>query len=137
VQGAGGWLVDTHWYDDHGNVVRSLAGAGRARVLAADAAERDQIASDAELTLYNDAGTRIEDEYGPVHTATLKDGTPGPFRSHTAYTYDDEAPNLGGGSKPAYDSWAIFCRAYSKARVALPPLGDSIHGGASAFPSTG
>jgi YD repeat-containing protein len=105
VQGAGGWLVDTSWYDDHGNVYRTLDGAGRNRALAAASAIQAQVASDASaFTRFNDAGTRVEDEYGPVQNASLKDGTSGPFRSHTAYTHDDEAPNLGGGSKPDYDT---------------------------------
>ena len=108
VHGAGDWLVDTSWYDERGNVVRELDGAGRARALDADAEDRPDVAYDASsLTFYNsdpdnDAldARRVEDTYGPVHTATLKDGTTGPFRSHTSYTYDDEAPALGGGSKP-------------------------------------
>lgn len=113
VHGAGQWLVDTSWYDDYGNVIQTLDGAGRARALAAAVDERPSVASDASSwTTYNDDGdedhddgdgTRVEDEYGPVHTATLKDGTTGPFRAHTAYVYDDEAPTLGGSDKPAYE----------------------------------
>lgn len=109
AHGAGDWLIDTNWYDDHGNVVRKLDAAGRARALAAPAADRRAVAYDASaLTFYNDDpgndsldARRVEDAYGPVHTATLKNGTTGQFRAHTSYTYDDEDPSLGGGSKPA------------------------------------
>ncbi|KAB2813059.1 hypothetical protein F9L07_15300 [Pimelobacter simplex] len=109
VYGAGGWLVNTSWYDARGNIVRQLDGAGRARALEGPVDDRSDIAYDASsLTFYNsdsdnDAldARRIEDVYGPVHTVTLKDGTVGPFRAHTSYTYDDEEPSLGGGSKPA------------------------------------
>lgn len=102
IGGTGQWLVDTQWYDEHGNVVRYLDAAGRARALAAPADQQSTVADDASLhTVYNEAGDRIEDHYGPVHEATLKDGSNGPYRAHTAYIYDDEAPTLGGGSKPA------------------------------------
>jgi RHS repeat-associated protein len=89
--GAGQWLVDTSWYDDNGNMIRHLGGPGYAQVQAAAPADRPQVALNAsEITVYNTAGTRVEDEFGPVHTATLKNGTVGPYRSHTSYAYDDE-----------------------------------------------
>lgn len=110
VYGAGDWLVDTTWWDTHGGEIRSLDGAGRARALQAPAADRAQVAYDASsITIYNDDhdqdsddgdGRRVEDQYGPVHTVSLADGTSGAFRSHTSYIYDDEAPTLGGGGKP-------------------------------------
>lgn len=101
VDGDSQWLVDTTWYDEHGNDVRDLDGAGRARVLAASSEDQATVAMEASsYTIYNDTGDRVEDEYTSVRTATLQDGTTGPFRSHTAYTYDDEAPDLGGGDKP-------------------------------------
>lgn len=111
VYGAGKWLVDTSWYDTHGNVVRSLDGAGRARALAEPVAEdRPAVAEAASaFTVFNDytdsdspvEGSRVEDEYGPVHQVTLQNGTTGPFRPHTAYTYDDEPEGAGlGGPKP-------------------------------------
>lgn len=112
VEGTSTWLLDTLWYDQHGNVVRTLDAAGRHRTLTeSDPALRPGLAEAASsYTIYNDDdqdlthgdGRRVEHEYGPARTATLKNGTTGTFRAHTAYVYDDEAPELGGGSKPAY-----------------------------------
>jgi len=100
--GTGTWLVDTCWYDTHSNVTQYLDGAGYARVLAAASTDQAQVASDASSwTRYSVDGTRVEGEWGPAHTATLRDGTTGEYRSHTSYTYDDEDQSLGGGSKPA------------------------------------
>lgn len=116
VHGAGDWLVDTSWYDEHGNVVRSLDGAGRARALDAPADVQIATAEAASsFTVYNEGqseetheeGTRVEDEYGPAHQVTLEDGTPGMFRTHTEYVYDDEAPTLGG-AKPAGREQEVF-----------------------------
>lgn len=118
ADGVSQWLVDTAWYDENDNVVQTLDGAGRARALTATTlAEQQAAAEDASsFTVYNTTGDtasadtadetdgrRVEDEYGPVHTVTLKDGTSGPYRSHTAYVYDDEDTTLGGGSKPPLD----------------------------------
>lgn len=104
VYGAGQWLVDTNWYDAFGNVVQTLDGPGRARALAADPADRATVALEASsLTRYNDDGdednedgdgTRVVDEYSPVHTSTIENGTVGLFRSHVHYVYDDQAPTL-------------------------------------------
>ena len=109
VDGTGQWLVDSIWYEN-GNVVRTLDGAGRARALAAPAADRRSVATEASaFTVFNDDGDddpddgdgiRVEDEFGPVRTATLSDGTTGPYRSRKSFTYDDEDPTLGGGNKP-------------------------------------
>lgn len=113
--GNGEWLVDTVWYDPYGNTIRTLGAAGRQRALAAPAQAQAQTAYEASLlTIYNtpelnEDGTpvenpalRVEDTYGPATTATLKDGTTGQYRTHTANVYDDEAPTLGGDNKPAY-----------------------------------
>lgn len=97
--GPSGWLVDTSWYDAKGNEVQHLDSTGWARVQAAAVANRPSVASDASsYTVYNTwggtdvAGTRVVDEYGPAHTASLKNGTIGLFRTHTHTMYDDD-PN--------------------------------------------
>ncbi|MFJ9315332.1 DNRLRE domain-containing protein [Pimelobacter simplex] len=98
--GPAGWLIGTNWYDSRGNTVQQLDTTGWARVQAAAVGDRPRIAAEASnYTLYNTwggadvAGTRIVDEYGPASTATLRDGTIGLFRSHTALVYDDD-PNV-------------------------------------------
>lgn len=105
VEGDPVWLVDTSWYDEHGNTIRSLDGAGRHAALAASTVPEEQQAAAlnaSAITEFNTAGTRVEAEFSPVQTATLKDGTTGTYRSATLNDYDDEEPTLGGGAKPAY-----------------------------------
>lgn len=102
VYGAGDWLVNTAWQDSHGNTVRTLDGRGRQRVLAADAFDRVRAAVGAStFTRWSPDGRRVEDEFSSVRPATLRDGTRGEYREHTAFVYDDEAPGLGGGQKPS------------------------------------
>jgi large repetitive protein len=79
--GPNGWLVDTGWYDTQGNLVQHLDGTGWKRVQNAPPAQRPQVAIEASsFTVYNTwgdpevVGTRVVDEYGPAHTATLEDG---------------------------------------------------------------
>lgn len=114
VNGTSQWLVDTTWHDANGNITQTLDGAGRARALQQSSLPDEQAAArDASaFTVFNKVsaddpnpvdGNRVEDEYGPVHQATLKDGTSGSYRSHTAYVYDDEDTSLGGGHKPSLD----------------------------------
>ena len=112
------WLVDTQWFDTRDNVVRSLDGAGWARVQAAVAADRVGVADQASsYSVYNADGARVEDEYGPVHTATLKNGTTGPYRAHTAYVYDDEAATADVPGRPALPtgqtSWGLVVNTIS------------------------
>ena len=89
------WLVDTTWYNDQQNPVRTLNGAGWARVQAAAVTDRPGVALQASsFTTYSPAGDRVEDEYGPSHSSTLKDGTTGQFRPHTSYVYDNETTGI-------------------------------------------
>ena len=107
--GSEGWLVDTAWHDERGNVVRTLDGSGWSRAM--DPTIEDHIAAAdraSSYTVYNgeawsvDAavGTRVTHKYGPARTATLKNGTTDLLRSHTGYVYDDTpgvAPALVAG----------------------------------------
>ncbi|MCX6398299.1 MAG: DNRLRE domain-containing protein [Propionibacteriales bacterium] len=100
VHGPTGWLVDTTWYDANQNVVQQLDSTGWERVQATAAADRPRVAVEASsFSVYNtwgDAdtvGTRLVDEYGPSHTASLVNGTTGLFRTHTNTMYDDD-PNV-------------------------------------------
>jgi RHS repeat-associated protein len=119
--GAGTWLVDTTWYDVHGNAARVLSAAGRQKALSSspDPAQQAQAAELAsKYNFYGDDGTRIEDEYKPAQTSVLRDGTPGLYRAHTSYIYDGaqdgphSSASLGGPGKPAYspdeDTFGLF-----------------------------
>lgn len=111
VGGDSKWLVRTDWYDNYGNLVRTLSADGRELALSADLDYRATIARDASLiTVYNNDGDadendgdgrRVEHEYGPVHLSYRDGQAPAGLRTHTAYTYDDEAPSLGGAGRPA------------------------------------
>lgn len=95
----GRWMVDTTWTNPDGNVTQELDGVGYVRVMAAEAADRPGVALDASSFTIYDSGahsTRVLDQFGPAHTATLTDGTTGQFRAHTHYIYADQAPSLGG-----------------------------------------
>jgi YD repeat-containing protein len=112
------WLMDATIYDHNGNPVATLDPSGIIAAQDADAAATaggastadalaagQQVATDrSTVTVYSPDGSRISDEYGPAHEAYLKDGTAGTYRTHTHYVYDDQAPNLGGADKPAYDT---------------------------------
>ena len=110
------WLISTSWYDATGNLIRSLDPDGLGAALASPADEVTVASEHSSIVVYNPAitytiggqsatiaaGTRVTDEYGPEHLITRADGTTIEERVHTAYTYDDQAPSLGGGGKPAY-----------------------------------
>lgn len=99
--GAGGWQIDTVWYDQVGNVSRSLTAGARA--LALDSNNSRQAALDfASVTLYNGDGTRVEEEWSPAHISGSSSGALELSRSHTSYVYDDEAPQLAAG-RPTND----------------------------------
>jgi RHS repeat-associated protein len=136
--GAGAWLVDTSWYDTHGNVIRSLDGAGRAHVLAQPVEDQPAAAQAAStVTVYNDdpttekpgEGTRVEEEYGPAHEVTLQDGTDGVFRSRTEYVYDDEpeGANLGGAKPADWDGQTTFDLVVEARHSAVDLTGTESH----------
>ncbi len=96
VYGAGRWLVDSYWYDESGAITQVLNAAGRERALAAAPEDRVSVALEASsLRLYNPSDGRLEDEFAPTRSATLRDGTVGRFRHHTSYLYDDEPGSEG------------------------------------------
>lgn len=97
------WLVNTNWYDANGNIVQSLNESGYAAVVADPViSDRSRVAAEqSSYSIYNtgwtatgvDDNTRLIDEYGPAHTATLKNGTVGLYRTHTHTMFDDD-PNV-------------------------------------------
>lgn len=93
--GPSGWLFDTRWYDEYGNVIRHLDGLGWARVQAAATADQPSVAVDSSsyfaYNTWGDKGTELVDEYGPTKTATREDGvTVGLYRDHVHHVFDDD-----------------------------------------------
>lgn len=139
--GTGEWLVDTSWYDKDGNTIRTLDAAGRQAALASSS-DADVQTSTASLlssyTIYSTDGSRVEDEYGPAHTATLTNGTTATYRPHTSYIYDGttdtahSSATLGGTTKPAYPDGTttydlVVQERHSAADTGMVPDDDSEH----------
>lgn len=101
----GAWAVSTTQYDANGNVTSSLTAADRATALVSSspAAEALELSTVNEYAC-DDFGTvgtctsadqqdEVEtDAYGPAHSVNV-DGVLETERDHTAYTYDQGAPN--------------------------------------------
>ncbi len=101
VNNGSAWLVDTTWYDEKQRPVQTLDGASWAQVQTLPTADRPAAAYKASaITIYNATLDRAEDEYGPVHQATLEDGTIGSYRAHAAYQYDDEVSAAVADGRP-------------------------------------
>ncbi len=96
--GAGAWQIDSQRYDDNGNIIWALGAQGRNKALAegTTVAEKAGAAEKyATVSLYNSAGTRVEETYSPTHDFVLKDGTPFTGRTLTETVYDGE-PDAAG-----------------------------------------
>lgn len=96
VYGAGAWQIDATRYDARGNTIWELSAEGRRRAMA----EGDPAAANkyATHTVYNSAGTRVEETYAPM-TEMVVDGEQQVLRTVTETVYDDEAP---AGLKDGY-----------------------------------
>ncbi|HOQ53183.1 MAG TPA: hypothetical protein PLF56_06160, partial [Micropruina sp.] len=90
VYGAGQWLIDSTRYDAQGNTTWNLSGEGRALALTEPepATAADKYAT---LTVYNTAGTRVEETYSPTRPVVLNNGGIVVARTLTSTVYDDEA----------------------------------------------
>ncbi|MGC3994758.1 MAG: RHS repeat-associated core domain-containing protein [Propionicimonas sp.] len=90
VYGTGQWLIDSTRYDANGNTTWTLSAAGRALALTEpdSATAADKYAS---LSVYNDAGTRVEETYTPMREVVLENGNTVVARTVTSTIYDDEA----------------------------------------------
>ncbi len=102
VYGAGQWLIDSTRYDAQGNTTWTLSGAGRALALGEPdpASAADKYAT---LTVYNDAGTRVESSYTPMREVVLENGTSVVARTVTSTLYDDEADSDLMPGRPTTD----------------------------------
>ncbi|WP_143162722.1 RHS repeat-associated core domain-containing protein [Couchioplanes caeruleus] len=92
--------ITSTWYDIYGNVIQELTARNRQRAL--DASPSDNAAAEAALatafsstTRYSNDGQRITDTIGPEHDVVLSNWTTVRGRSHTAFKYDEGAPNSG------------------------------------------
>lgn len=90
VFGAGEWLIDSTRYDAHGNATWTLSASARQAAMAEPnpASDADKYAS---ITVYNEAGTRVEETYSPMREVVLDDGTTTLARTKVETLYDDEA----------------------------------------------
>ncbi|MFG2040558.1 RHS repeat-associated core domain-containing protein [Dactylosporangium sp. NPDC048998] len=95
-----GGHISTIWYDQWGNVTRTLT-AGNRR-LALDMSPTDTPSQEADLArdrstmnIYSSDGQRLTETWGPGHDVVLDNGSVVRARAHTKYTYDEGAP--GGG----------------------------------------
>lgn len=99
--GAGVWQIDATRYDSHGNTIWELSAEGRRRAIE----EGDPAAASkyATHTIYNAAGTRVEETYSPM-TEMVVDGEQQVLRTVTETAYDNEAPTeLKAGYPPTSD----------------------------------
>lgn len=92
-----GQHLSTTWYDSYGNVVRELSAGNRQRAL--DVSGSDSPAAEAQLAAnlsaineYSSDGRRLTDQFGPERDVVLATWEEIRGRRHTAYTYDQGAP---------------------------------------------
>ncbi|WP_329252181.1 DNRLRE domain-containing protein [Streptomyces sp. NBC_01478] len=112
-----GGSITTTEYDTYGNTVSELTAANRELALSSSAdaladlgltglSTVDRAQRLATVSAYSADGTRLTDNYGPLHEITLAEeltgsttestlaaGTVIPARAHTAYTYDENKPS--------------------------------------------
>lgn len=89
--GVEGDAIATSETDRHGNVVRSLSAQARLDALAAE----DSVDRSKELdshSTYNEGGTEMLEEWGPLHEVQLETGGTWEGRLHRRVWYDEGAP---------------------------------------------
>ncbi|MEV6815076.1 DNRLRE domain-containing protein, partial [Micromonospora sp. NPDC051296] len=96
-----GGHISATWYDQWGNIVRTITAGNRARALNAstsdDAAAESMLArSHSTLNVYSTDGQRLTNTYEPEHDVMLDSGVVVRGRKHTRNTYDQGAPTTGG-----------------------------------------
>lgn len=105
--GADAWQIDSTRYDVRGNTVWSLPSEGRRQALAEGNGNADVSAGAADkyatITVYNAAGTRVEETYDPMRSIVLDNGTTMTGRTITQTDYDDEADTALMPGRPTTD----------------------------------
>ncbi|GAA2845756.1 hypothetical protein Acy02nite_47380 [Actinoplanes cyaneus] len=99
-----GQHLSATWYDTFGNVVQKLSASNLDRALWASTSDTASVeatiaANLSAITLYSSDGQRVTDEFGPERDVALNDWSDVRGRSHTKYTYDQNAP----ASDESYD----------------------------------
>ncbi|MET0558520.1 MAG: RHS repeat-associated core domain-containing protein [Solirubrobacterales bacterium] len=100
--GAAGPSIETTEYDFYGNVVRTLGAGNRLRALQA----ANPLARSQELdtdSVYSKDGTKLNEEWGPLHKVKLASGSTVEARSHNTISYDEGAP-----TPPAGTPWPLM-----------------------------
>ncbi|MEV6602488.1 RHS repeat-associated core domain-containing protein [Actinoplanes sp. NPDC051346] len=93
-----GGHLNTVWYDDSGQELRTLTAENRKRALNAAASdtaevEAERAASLSDANVYSADGERLLETFGPEHDVTLPgSGTTVRGREHHRFTYDEGAP---------------------------------------------
>lgn len=99
--GVEGDTITTSEVDADGNVVRKLSAEQRLMALADESpVERSQ-----ELEtkwVYQDEGTELSEEWGPLHVVKRESGETVQARSHTRFFYDEGAPTPPEGTPPPH-----------------------------------
>jgi RHS repeat-associated protein len=98
---APGGGIDATWYDQYGNVTRTLTAGNRQRALdvsASDTPVQETILANARSTrhIFSEDGQRQWTKLEPEHDVMLPDGSMVRGRAKSSYSYDEGAPATGG-----------------------------------------
>jgi RHS repeat-associated protein len=89
--------ITTTENDEYGNVIRELSAQNRLRALGAGT-EAEKIAKSHDLETkrhFGEAGTQMEEEWGPLHSVRLESGKTVQARIHTTVIYDQGWGKVG------------------------------------------
>jgi RHS repeat-associated protein len=131
----GAWAVTTTQYDTYGNTVSTLSAADRTTALASSSPSGtaynlstvnvygcDDFGTVGTCTSSDQQYQVLTDTYGPARNAEV-DGTVETIRTHTAYTYDQNAPN--GDTDSAGDPYMLTTSQTVSASIGASLPGSS------------
>ena len=88
--------ISTSEYNEQNDITRSLSADNRATSLKEGSKSAEASRTLDTQSTYSSEGTELLSTLGPQHTIKLANGTEVQGRSHTAYSYDENAPSEGG-----------------------------------------
>jgi RHS repeat-associated protein len=95
--GVSGTVISTSETDEHGNVIRSLS--PQARLLALSDPNPVERSHELETkAVYSADGTKLQEEWGPLHEVKLESGSTVEARMHTTIQYDEGATTPPAGT---------------------------------------